>query len=348
MQLTFRRFDLHLTHTWMIASNVAQGGKRIYPSVLLELRDEAGISGVGEASPSIRYMETAATAAEFLQRVDPARLSFADIEGSMAYVESMAAGNFSPKGALNIALLDGAAKLRQQPLHDYLGLGFAERKHVTSFTIGIDTPDVIRGKVREAEAYPVLKIKVGGPLDEQNLAAVREVAPAKTLRVDANEGWSSKEEALRRIEALARDTHIEFIEQPMPAGTAPEDFAWLKERSPLPIFADESYLGASDVGTCAGCFDGVNVKLCKTGGVSRARQALAAARQAGLKTMLGCMIESSILISAAAHLAELTDYLDIDGNVLINNDPYCGVSSRGGMISFAEAPEPFGLRVRAR
>ena len=202
--------------------------------------------------------------------------------------------------------------------------------------------------MREAEPFPILKLKVGGPSDAANLAAVREIAPTKTIRVDANEAWKTKDEALRQIEWLARDPHIEFIEQPMPASSAPEDFAWLKERSPMPIMADESYLNAADLPRCAGCFHAVNVKLCKTGGVTRGFEALAAARKAGLKTMLGCMIESSILTAAGAHLAELTDYLDLDGNLLITNDPFAGVTSELGMMSFASAVEPFGLRVRGR
>src|SRR5260221_3477703 len=134
----------------------------------------------------------------------------------------------------------------------------------------------------------------------------------------------------------------------MPATTPPQDLAWLKSRSPLPIFADESYVSAADAALCADCFHGVNVKLCKTGGVTRAHEALQAARKAGLKTMIGCMIETSIHISAAAHLAALADYLDLDGNLLITNDPWLGVSAASGLLSFADAPEPVGLLVNAR
>jgi len=134
----------------------------------------------------------------------------------------------------------------------------------------------------------------------------------------------------------------------MPATTRTDDLIWLKDCSPLPLFADESYHTAADVDHCAACFHGVNVKLVKTGGVTGAFQALKAARAKGLKTMIGCMIETSVLISAAAHLAELADYLDLDGNLLVKNDPYVGVSARNGILSFATAPEPFGLRVRVK
>ena len=228
------------------------------------------------------------------------------------------------------------------------GCTFDEGKHLTSFTIGLDSPDVIRRKTEEAAAFPILKLKLGAANDAENLAALRDVAPDKVVRVDANEAWLTKEEALRRIEMLARDPHIEFVEQPMPADRPPADFIWLKERSPLPIVGDESYRSAADVSLCADCFHGVNMKLCKTGGISRGLEALRAARQAGLKTMIGSMVESSILTSAGAHLAALADWLDLDGMLLITNDPFKGVTSERGVMSFANAAEKFGLRVTPR
>jgi L-alanine-DL-glutamate epimerase-like enolase superfamily enzyme len=189
---------------------------------------------------------------------------------------------------------------------------------------------------------------VGVPEDKAIMAALREAAPGKPLRLDANEGWTTREEALERLEWLAKDSNIQFVEQPMSSSTNPKDLAWLKERSPLPLFGDESYHEAKDAARCADCFHGVNVKLAKTGGISGGFDALSTARKAGLKTMIGCMIETSVLISAAAHLAELCDYLDIDGNVLIKDDPYLGVTSENGVLSFANAPEKTGLRVCAR
>jgi L-alanine-DL-glutamate epimerase-like enolase superfamily enzyme len=163
--------------------------------------------------------------------------------------------------------------------------------------------------------------------------------------VDANEGWKTKEEALEKIQWLASDGHVEYLEQPMPQATPVRDLVWLKERSPLPLLADESYHSAKDIDHCAECFHGVNVKLVKTGGVSAGFAALSAARAKGLKTMIGCMIETSVLISAAAHLAELCDYLDVDGNLLTTNDPYSGVTAKGGVLSFATAKEKTGLCV---
>jgi len=345
MQLTYQQVELHLAHRWQIARTTGAMRHRV---VVVELAAPDGTRGLGEASPVSRYHEDVETVAAFLAKVDGARLSFDDVAGSMEYLDTVAPGQPAAKCAINIALLDGAARRARQPLYDFLGLGFRENHHVTSFTIGIDTPEVIRQKVAAAAAYPILKIKVGVPADRQNLQAVRAVAPTKPLRVDANEGWKAREQALEMIEWLAHDPHIQYVEQPLPADTPADDWVWLKARSPLPIFADESYHTAADAPRCAECFHGVNVKLVKTGGLSGGLAALRAARQHGLRTMIGCMIETSILISAAAHLAELCDHLDLDGNLLITNDPYRGVSAQNGVLSFANAPAPTGLRVAAR
>lgn len=348
MKIDFRPFDLKLSHTWTIASGAKTGGGSDSVQTMLVRLEDGGVVGLGEGPCSNRYSETISSMQAFLKLVNPAKLSFDDIPGSMAYLEKLAPKNYSPKCAVNVALVDGAARKAGKPVYDFLGLGFTERRHVTSFSIGIDRAEMIRKKTLEAAPYPVLKLKIGAAGDRENLAALREAAPDKTVRVDANEGWATKEEALRNIEWLAKDPHIEFVEQPMPATTPQADLAWLKARSPLPLFGDESYHHASDVGHCVDCYHGVNVKLLKTGGISAAFEALKVARKAGLKTMVGCMIETNVLISAAAHLAALTDHLDIDGNILASNDPYLGSTAERGIISFAHAPEPHGLRVKPR
>ena len=345
MKLTFKRLDLQLVHQWTISRT---RGTRVFPVVLVELHGADGTVGVGEAAPSSRYRETVGTVSTFLNKVDPRGLSFGDIEGSMAYLDTISPHDMTAKCAVNLALIDGAARRAQKPACDWLGLGFREQQHVTSFTIGIDTPEVMRQKTQEALKYPVLKVKLGVANDKANLSALREVAPDKTLRVDANEGWKTKEQALEMVQWLARDGHVEYVEQPMPAAAPAKDWAWLKQRSPLPIFADESYHVAEDIQQAVDLFHGVNVKLVKAGGMSAGLAALQAARKAGLKTMLGCMIETSVLISAGAHLAELCDFLDLDGNLLITDDPYSGVATDNGVLSFAAAPEKFGLRVRPK
>jgi L-alanine-DL-glutamate epimerase-like enolase superfamily enzyme len=317
-------------------------------AIITGLTDSDGTRGLGEAAPVARYHESVGSVEEFLRTVDATRLSFEDIPGSMCYLESLSPRDRSAKCAINVALHDGAARRARKSAHDFLGLGFQENHHITSFTIGIDSPEVIRQKVLAAGNYPVLKMKVGVAGDKVNLRALREVAPTKPVRVDANEGWRTQAQAMKMIEWLAADGHIQFVEQPMPAATPIKTWRWLRQHSPLPIFGDESYHDVRQAERAAECFHGVNVKLVKTGGISGAIEALRAARGQGLKTMLGCMIETSVLISAGAHLAELCDYLDLDGNLLITNDPYVGVTAPEGVLSFGGAPEKFGLRVSDR
>lgn len=351
MELTFRPFGLNLARRWTIASRTGPGGgpgTDEFPVVLVRLRDADGTEGLGESAPSNRYAENTSTVQAFLRRVDPARLSFADVPGSLAYLDALSPGDAAAKCALDVALLDGAARRAGRLLHDHLGLGFREGCHLTLFSIALDTPDVIRRKTEEAAAYPVLKLKLGGDTDRENLAALRAAAPAKPVRVDANEAWKAREEALRQLEWLAGDGHVQFVEQPMPAALPRADWEWLKARSPLPLMADESYRTEADLPAVRGCFHAVNVKLVKTGGVTRGLAALRAARSAGLQTMLGCMIETSVLIAAAAHLAELTDFLDLDGNLLITNDPFHGPTADRGVVSFAAARGRTGLGVTAR
>jgi L-alanine-DL-glutamate epimerase-like enolase superfamily enzyme len=336
--------ELRLANPWKIASSKGSG---IHQTVIVELAD-GDISALGEAAPSILYGESASGVSQFLERLDYRQLSFGDVAGSMNFLSALPGLPVAAKCALNLALLDGAARRAGKSLNGFLGLGYRENHHVSSFSIGIDSPEIIHKKVLEAAPFPVLKLKVGDPRDRENFAALRAAAPNKPVRVDANEGWKTREEALRMLEWLvATDNNIQFVEQPMPRNTSLDDLKWLKERSPLPLFADESCHTVADINRCAEGFHGVNVKLVKTGGVSMAYDTLKEARQRGLKTMIGCMIETSLLISAAAHLAELADYLDLDGNLLITNDPYAGVTAQGGILSFANAKEKHGLQVSA-
>jgi L-alanine-DL-glutamate epimerase-like enolase superfamily enzyme len=346
MKLTARPCQLSLANPWKIASTKGSG---THTTVIVELTNADGLTAIGEAAPSSLYGESADATIQVLHRLDTARLSFDDIAGSMNFLRSVPGIPVAAQCALNLALLDGAAKRAGKPVCDFLGLGFREQHHVTSFSIGIDAPDIIRKKVLDAAPYPVIKLKVGDPRDRENFAALRSAAPDKPVRVDANEGWKTKEEALRMLEWLvATDDKIQFVEQPMPRDAKDADLTWLKERSPLPVFADESCHTVKDIARCAECFHGVNVKLVKTGGISMAYETLQAARKAGLKTMIGCMIETSVLISAAAHLAELADHLDVDGNLLITNDPFLGVTAEKGILSFAHTKEKRGLMVSPR
>ena len=344
MKLSFQHVDLHLAQPWVIS----RGRTDVSKVVVVELTDDDGIIGRGEAAPISRYKESVKTVEAFLHKIDPKRLQKASIPEAMVYLDELSNHDNAAKCAVNIALVDINAKRCSKAIYDYLNLGFTEQKHVTSYSISLGNPDVIRQKVQAAHSYPILKLKLGGPDDQAALKALREVAPEKLIRVDANEAWHSKEEALKQIEWLATDRLIQFVEQPLPASTAARDWIWLKQHSPLPIFADESHHHAKDTNLATQCFHGVNVKLVKMGGITGSFEALKAARRAGLKTMLGCMIETSILISAAAHLAELSDYFDLDGNLLITNDPYSGFTAEKGVLSFTDGAEKTGLRVAPR
>lgn len=345
MKLSLHAYDLQLINPWKIASSQ---GSSVHSVVLFELTDNDGLTGIGEGAPSWTYQETVKDVMDFCSRLDISNLSFANVNTAMEQLRSLPDIPAAVLCGLDLALLDGAAKRDSMPVYDYFKLGFRERHHVTSFSIGIDSPAVVREKVAAAHSYPILKLKVGAPNDRENLVALRSVAPTKPIRVDANEAWQTKEQALKMLESLAADGHIQFVEQPMPRNTPAADLVWLKERSPLPLFADESCHTVRDIAHCAECFHGVNVKLVKAGGLSMAHHTLRAARQSGLQTMIGCMIETSVAISAAAHLAELADYLDLDGNLLIKNDPYTGVTAENGILSFESAHEIAGLRVTKR
>lgn len=337
MRLSLKRYDLKLKHTFTIA----RGARDVQPVVIVELEHE-GIVGYGEAAPSARYGESVDSVASFLSKIEWAR--FADpyqIEAILSYVDGLVVGHTSAKAAIDIALHDLVGRKLRIPLYQYWGLD-KQKTPLTSFTIGIDTPQGIEQKVLEAEAYPILKIKLGGDNDEEIIRTIRNVTK-KTLRVDANEGWKIKEQAVEKIKWLEQEG-VEFVEQPMPAADL-AGTAWIRKRVNLPLIADENSLRLHDVPTLQGVFDGINIKLMKCTGLREAMRMIHTARACKLKIMVGCMIESSVAISAAAQLSPLIDYADLDGNVLITNDPFDGVRSLDGTIRLLDRP---GIGVEKR
>jgi L-alanine-DL-glutamate epimerase-like enolase superfamily enzyme len=331
--LRHRPLDLHLRHVFRIA----RGASDVRHNLLVEVED-GGVVGLGEAAPIRRYGEdrdsTAAAAEAMAGRLDDTR-AFAT-----AAARAAVPGQSSAEAAVDMALHDLAGRRFGAPLHALLGLD-PRRAPVTSFTIGLDSPDAVSRKVREAAAYPVLKVKMGSDDDREVLQAVRDSTRA-TLRVDANEGWMP-EEALARLEWLQR-LGVELVEQPLPAAMIAETRE-LRRRSPLPFFADESVHRAADIPALAGAFDGINIKLMKCGGIGEALRMIAVARAHGMKVMLGCMIESSVGITAAAHLSPLVDTADLDGNLLLETDPYEGALVTEGRLVLPDRP---GLGVRPR
>jgi L-alanine-DL-glutamate epimerase-like enolase superfamily enzyme len=290
--------------------------------------------GQGEAAPNVRYGESAETVTQALQQLAPA------LEGDPRHfralserLDAILPGHHAAKAALDIALYDLAGKRLGAPLHRMLGLDPAGMP-LTSFSIGMDEPETVARKVREAAPYPVLKIKLGAQSVRETFGAVRSVT-SKPVRVDANEAWRP-EEALKHIEWLAAQG-VELVEQPLPAADV-EGAKWLRQRSPLPLVADEALMRAADVPRLAEGYHGVNVKLQKCGGIREALRIIETARSCGLKVMLGCMVETSLGIAAAAQLGPLADWLDLDGNLLISADPFRGHPVVDGCIRLGETP----------
>jgi L-alanine-DL-glutamate epimerase-like enolase superfamily enzyme len=331
--LRHRPLDLKLRHTFRIARGAADARRNILAEI-----EEGGHVGRGEAAPIRRYHEDPESAAAALDvmagRITDTR-PFAQA-AARAAVE----GQGSAEAAVDMALHDLAGHRLGVPLYELLGVdprGAPE----TSFTIGLAEPDVVVQKVREASAYPILKVKMGSDDDREVLTAVRDTTKSR-IRVDANEGWTP-EGARERLEWLAR-LGVEFVEQPLPADRI-EDTRALRRRSPLPFYADESVHRAADIPRLAGAFDGINIKLMKSGGLAEALRMIAVARALGMKVMLGCMIESSLGITAAAHLSPLVDTADLDGNLLIEDDPFVGATVEAGRIVLPDGP---GLGVSER
>jgi L-alanine-DL-glutamate epimerase-like enolase superfamily enzyme len=343
MTLSFRLIRLELKHTWTIS----RASVDFHDNIFVYLEHD-GIAGIGEASFSRRYgesLESLQTVIEsakpVLANADPSH--FAEIGEALQKLHPQ---QNSAKAALDMALMDWVGKKIGVPLFRLWGLN-PVRTPVSSFTIGIDTPEMVQHKIREAQEFPILKIKLGTARDEEIMRAVRE-ATDKPLRIDANEGWKSKEEALEKICWLSQ-FNIEFVEQPMPAGRH-EEMRWLRQklqqrRVPMPLFADEDSKTPRDLPALADVYDGINIKLMKSGGLQQALRMICLARSLGLKIMLGCMIESSVGITAAAHLAPLADYADLDGHLLISNDPFVGVRMQNGGTTLPESP---GLGVKER
>jgi L-alanine-DL-glutamate epimerase-like enolase superfamily enzyme len=275
------------------------------------------------------------SAVAFLSKVDLAR--FPDpfrMEDILGYVDGLAPGNPAAKAAVDIALHDLVGKLLGQPWYRVWGLDPSRTPH-TSFTIGIDTPDVVRQKTREAAEFKMLKVKLGRDTDKAIIEAIRSVTDVP-LCADVNQGWKDRQQALDMVQWL-KEQGVAFVEQPMPKEQV-DDNAWLTARSPLPILGDEAVQRLADVRKAAAVYSGINVKLMKSTGMREAHRMITTARALGLKVLLGCMTETSCGISAAAHLSPMVDWADLDGALLISNDPFAGARVVEGKVTLSEAP----------
>jgi L-alanine-DL-glutamate epimerase-like enolase superfamily enzyme len=331
---------LTLRHTW----TTTMSSSAYRDTVHVQYKRD-GITGYGEGAPIVRYKEYPEQAKQAIDTIidqiaagDPRKF-----EKFLAGVRhSLGASQHAAMAAVDIAICDWVGKKLGIPLYEYFGLDPADTP-LTTFSIGIDTPEITRQKTREAEEYPVLKVKVGLKNDEETIEAVRSVTQ-KPIRVDANEGWTDKEEAIRKINWLETQG-VEFIEQPMPAHMFQET-KYVRSKIHMPIIADEACTDAAMIPRLKEAYDGINVKLDKSGGIMEAYRWINLARAMNMKVMLGCMICSSCSCTAAAQLSPLVDYADLDGNLLISNDPYEGVRVRKGKLILPPGPG-LGLKVLA-
>jgi len=330
MKFTFKPYTLELKHVFTIATS-----SRSTTPVMLTQIEYDGIIGYGEASMPPYLGESHETATKFLSKVDLSQFNDPfQMEDILEYVDGIEEKNPAAKASVDIALHDLVGKLIGQPWYRVWGFDKSKTPN-TSFTIGIDTPEVVKQKVKEAAPYKILKVKLGRDTDKEMIETIRSVTD-KPIVVDVNQGWKDKHFALDMINWLA-ERNVKFVEQPMPK-TQIDDMAWLTENSPLPTFADEALQRIPDVIKAHGVYSGINIKLMKCTGLREAHKMLNLAKSLDMQVMLGCMTETSCAISAMSQLAPEAQWTDLDGNLLISNDPFEGMKIINGKVTLTEAP----------
>lgn len=330
LQLSFFPYELKLRH----AFNLARYSRTTTPDVQVQLSYD-GIVGYGEASMPPYLGESVESVTKFLSSLDLEQFNDPfKIEDILSYVDSVAPNNRAAKASIDIALHDLLGKIMGQPWYKIWGLDPAKTPN-TSFTIGIDTAEVVRQKVKEAAPYKVLKVKMGLDNDKETIEVIRSMTNVPFC-VDANQGWKNKEEALELCNWL-KEKGCLFVEQPFDK-TMIDETAWLRERSPLPLFADEAFQRLPDIPKFKGVYDGINIKLMKSTGMHEAYKMVVLAKALGMKVMIGCMTETSCAVTAAANLSPLVDFADLDGNLLIANDRFSGMTVENGKITLHDIP----------
>jgi L-alanine-DL-glutamate epimerase-like enolase superfamily enzyme len=330
MIFRFKPYTLELKHVFTLATS----SRTTTPVMLTEI-EYAGVIGYGEASMPPYLGESHETATAFLSKVDLRKYPNPfELETILADIDAIAPGNPAAKASVDIALHDLVGRLMGRPWFDIWGYPRAKTPY-TSFTIGIDTPEVVRQKTKEAAEFRILKVKLGRDTDKQMIETIRSVTD-KPICVDVNQGWKDRLMALDMIHWLA-GKNVVFVEQPLPK-EAVDDMAWLTERSPLPTFGDEAVQRLADVPRAHGVYTGINIKLMKSTGMREANRMLMLARGLGMKVMLGCMTETSCGISAASHLSPMVDFADLDGALLISNDVFRGTTVVDGRVTLSDTP----------
>ena len=331
MKLSFAPYELQLRHTFTVSSY----SRKTTPGVQVRI-DYEGHTGYGEASMPPYLGQSVETVTSFLSRVDLSQFNDPfQLDTILAYIDSLSPGDEAAKAAVDIALHDLVGKLMGQPWWRIWGLDPSKTPN-TTVTIGIDTPDVVRQKTREyADRFKILKVKVGLDNDKEMIQTIREITDLP-LAVDANQGWKDREKALDEIFWL-KENGIVMVEQPM-AKERIDDNAWITERSPLPVFADESIKRLADIPSIKGAYHGINIKLMKCTGMREAWKMANYAHAEGMRVMIGCMTETSCAVSAAAQLSPVADFADLDGNLLITNDLFRGMEVVDGKITLPDRP----------
>lgn len=315
-KLTYEPLVLSLRHTFTIS----RGSKDQANNLLVKVKKD-GIEGIGEAAPNAHYGESVESAATFLEKINLARLDNPfDLDALWKLFDKSGIGEYAARAAVEMAVADWIGKKLNLPLHRLWNAPSTVGPR-SSVTIGIDSPNLIKKRVEEAENFPVLKVKLGGTDDEETIRLIRNVTD-KTLWVDANEGWCNYRKAARMVDLLS-ELNVELIEQPMPASQI-DDLEKLKRNSSVPIIADEGFTGTESLVEIARIYDGINIKLMKIGSMSRALKTISLARKQNLKIMIGCMVESSVANTAAAVVSQWADYADLDGPFLVSDDPFQG------------------------
>ena len=331
MKLSFEPYELKLRHTFTVASY----SRTTTPDVQVKIEYD-GFTGYGEASMPPYLGQSVESVTTFLKKVnlDQFRDPF-QIDDILTYVDGINEGDTAAKAAVDIALHDLVGKMMGQPWFRIWGLDPGKAPD-TTFTIGIDTPDVVREKTREcADKFNILKVKVGLDNDKEMIETIREITDLP-IAVDANQGWKDKHLALDMIGWLA-EHGVVMVEQPMPKEMLDEN-AWLTENSPLPVFADEAIQRLEDIPSIKGAYSGINIKLMKCTGMREAWKMANYARAEGMRVMVGCMTETSCAVSAAAQLSPIVDFADLDGNLLISNDRFEGMTVVDGKITLPDKP----------
>ena len=330
MKFSFKPYTLDLKHVFTVAVH----SRSTTPVMLTEIEYE-GIKGYGEASMPPYLGESQETATAFLSKVNLEQFDDPfEMEKILDYVDSIAEKNTAAKASVDIALHDLVGKLMNQPWYKIWGYDKTKTPY-TTFTIGIDTPDVVRQKVKEAAEFKLLKVKLGKDNDKEMIETIRSVTDVP-LTADANQGWKDKEYAIDMINWL-NDKNVLYVEQPMPKEMIDEN-AWLTQNSPLPVLGDESIQRLTDLIKMKDVYSGVVIKLMKCTGMREANKMLSLARSFNMKVMIGCMTETSCAISAAAQLSPMTDWADLDGALLIKNDPYEGMQVIDGKVTLTDYP----------